>query len=197
MSTLSKKLLEDELGFVLSTELVLIATVGVLGLTAALTCVRDSVVGEMKDVAGAIGSLNQSYSYSGMHGCVSRRCGVTSWTAGSAFGDAQDGEEVAFACPTVPSVKRVDPVPKEQIVHPPVVEQGPLMIDEPPCPPVIKSTPYPSSVDSVPCPCETAPRVICPPAPCAPAGPICPNPCQSSVPVQVCPPTTPSVPLIW
>jgi hypothetical protein len=48
--------------------------------------VQEALLGEYHDLAGALSSLDQSYSYSGMSGCVSRRCGVRSWTAGSSYG---------------------------------------------------------------------------------------------------------------
>ena len=140
----------DERGFVVSTELVLIATVCVLGLITALTCVRDAVNAELQDVAGAIGSLNQSYRFSGFHGCISPKCGVHAWTAGSAFGDLQDEGIPAIegGAATLPApVRTVEPQP---------------------CPaPQPAPTPCPTTVPSaVPCPaCETAATVAAP-APC-------------------------------
>ena len=86
MYTLSKQLLRDEAGFIVSAELVIVGTVLVLGLITGMACVQEALVGEYKEVAGALRGLDQSYYYSGMQGCVSRRCGVTSWTAGSSYG---------------------------------------------------------------------------------------------------------------
>lgn len=90
----------------LSAELVVIATVVVLGLIAGLRCVQTAVVGELKDVAGAIDSLNQSYYYTGMHGCWKLGCCQQSFTRGSAFFDEQDTLAVApcdFGLQTVPT----------------------------------------------------------------------------------------------
>lgn len=70
-------------GFIVSTELVLIATLLVVGLTAGLQSVRVAVVTEMADLAEAIGSLDQSYSYGG----ASR---VDAATPGGAFVDTPD-----------------------------------------------------------------------------------------------------------
>lgn len=87
-----KQLTCDESGFIVSTELVLVGTVVVMGMIAGLTCVRDAVTGELKDLAGAIGSLNQSYCYSGFNGGYCRCCRLKSQTVGSSFVDHRDGE---------------------------------------------------------------------------------------------------------
>lgn len=73
----------DDAGFVVSTELVLIATILVIGMVVGLATVRDSVVQELGDLATAIGNINHSYSFSGVSGCAAG-------TAGSAFQDEFD-----------------------------------------------------------------------------------------------------------
>jgi len=60
-----KMLLNDEAGFIISAELVLVATLLVIGLIVGLSEVQHAVVSELNDVAEAIGSLNQCYSFSG------------------------------------------------------------------------------------------------------------------------------------
>ncbi|WP_437185398.1 hypothetical protein SH668x_002502 [Planctomicrobium sp. SH668] len=82
-------LLRDETGFIVSAELVLIATLLVLGMIVGLSQVQHAVVEEMNDVAHAIGSLNQSYFYSGFR---ARKWGgwMKSATNGSAFHDFAD-----------------------------------------------------------------------------------------------------------
>ncbi|MCA9076087.1 MAG: hypothetical protein KDA93_13750 [Planctomycetaceae bacterium] len=89
---LCQKLLHDEHGFIITTELVIIATLLVIGLITGLQCLQTAVVAELKDVGAAIGSLNQSYSYSGMHGCWSygRSGWHANYTRGSAFVDQVD-----------------------------------------------------------------------------------------------------------
>ncbi|MEW4456210.1 hypothetical protein AB1L30_26330 [Bremerella sp. JC817] len=62
MLNVMKKLWNDERGFVNSTELILIATLAVLGLIVGLASLRDSVVQELGDSAAAVGQVNQSYS---------------------------------------------------------------------------------------------------------------------------------------
>ncbi|MCA9080704.1 MAG: hypothetical protein KDA58_09105 [Planctomycetaceae bacterium] len=92
MSTHAKSLWYDESGFVVSAELILISTVCVLGLVAGLSCLRDAMVGELRDVSQAFSSVRQSYSYNGMHGCRTR-CGTSSWVAGSSFRDIDCEDE--------------------------------------------------------------------------------------------------------
>jgi hypothetical protein len=61
-----KSLFNDENGFVVSAELILIATIAVLGLVVGLAEVRQAVSEELEDVASAIGAMNQSYTYAGL-----------------------------------------------------------------------------------------------------------------------------------
>lgn len=67
MSHLVNQFWNDEYGFVISAELVIILTVAVLGMIVGLSYVQSAVVSEFTDVAGAISSLNQSYAYSGYY----------------------------------------------------------------------------------------------------------------------------------
>ena len=77
------RLWNDEAGFIVSAELVLIATILVLGMIVGLVSVRDQVVQELGDIALAIGFINQSYSFSGI-------TGHTSSTSGSILNDQTD-----------------------------------------------------------------------------------------------------------
>ena len=77
------KLWNDESGAILSAEIVLVATILVIGVIVGLKSVRDAVVTELADVGAAIGSINQDFSYSGVAGHAAA-------TAGSSFADAQD-----------------------------------------------------------------------------------------------------------
>ncbi len=72
------QLLRDEYGFVLSAEMALLGTVGVIGATVGLSAVARSVNEELTDVAMAFRSLDQSYCFEGRSGCGS-------YTAGSSF----------------------------------------------------------------------------------------------------------------
>ena len=75
------QLLRDEHGFVLSAEMALLGTVGVIGATVGLSAVSQSVNDELTDVAMAFRSLDQSYCFEGASGCGS-------YTAGSSFQQA-------------------------------------------------------------------------------------------------------------
>lgn len=62
---LLKRIWHDQRGVVVTTDLILIATILVLGTIVGLATLRNSVVQEFGDLATAIGSLNQGYSYTG------------------------------------------------------------------------------------------------------------------------------------
>jgi len=62
MLTTLKKIWNDERGFVNSMELILIATLAVLGLIVGLATFRDAVTQELGDSAAAVGQFNQSYN---------------------------------------------------------------------------------------------------------------------------------------
>lgn len=57
----------DEAGFIISAELVLVATILVIGTIVGLVSVRNQVVQELVDVGQAIGSLSQTYAFGGIH----------------------------------------------------------------------------------------------------------------------------------
>lgn len=78
-----KKLWSDQDGFVVSTELVLLATVVVIGLIVGMATVRDAATAELSDVAGAVSDVNQSYRINGI-------LGHTAATAGFDYADQQD-----------------------------------------------------------------------------------------------------------
>ena len=53
-------------GFIVTLELLLISTILILGMITGLAVVRDAVVSELQDVADAINTIDQSYSYDGL-----------------------------------------------------------------------------------------------------------------------------------
>jgi len=69
MRSLLAQLLRDDRGFVLSAELILVATIAVIGCLVGLAAFRDAITLELGDTAGAVGALNQSYEeqYSGVY----------------------------------------------------------------------------------------------------------------------------------
>lgn len=84
------QLWQDEAGFIVSAELVLIATIVVIGLVVGLSEIQHAVVQELNDVADAIGNLNQSYCFSGFSKKAQFGGGIKAYTRGSIFTDAVD-----------------------------------------------------------------------------------------------------------
>lgn len=84
MTTLMNRLLQDENGFLMSAELILLGTIVVLGLVVGLTEISFAINNELEDVASAFSSMNQSYS---AHGSHSKHKGRRS---GSRFSDHRD-----------------------------------------------------------------------------------------------------------
>ena len=62
------RLWNEETGAIISAEIMLVATILVLGVIVGLKSVRDSVVTELADVAQAVANINQSYCFSGVSG---------------------------------------------------------------------------------------------------------------------------------
>ncbi len=77
------QLWRDDSGFIVSAELVLVATILVIGMIVGLATLRDQVVQELGDVGAAISQIVQSYSWSGI-------TGHTSSVAGSYLNDTTD-----------------------------------------------------------------------------------------------------------
>jgi Flp pilus assembly pilin Flp len=61
--SLLKTFWRDDRGAVYSMDVILVSTILVLGMIAGLVCLRNQVLQEFTDVANAVGSLDQSYSY--------------------------------------------------------------------------------------------------------------------------------------
>ncbi len=85
-----RTLLNDEAGFIVSAELVLVATILVIGMIVGLSEIQHAVVSELNDVGDAIGSLNQSYCFSGFSKAKQFQGGVAAYTRGSIFVDVLD-----------------------------------------------------------------------------------------------------------
>jgi hypothetical protein len=86
---IARLLWRDEAGFVISAELVLVATLVVVGLVVGLAEVQSAIVSELNDVGDAIGSLNQSYFVSGSSSRKGHH-GFKAFFAGSSFRDSVD-----------------------------------------------------------------------------------------------------------
>jgi Flp pilus assembly pilin Flp len=75
MRQLMLKLWKDDCGALIATEWVFVATILVLGSITGLVAVRQAVLSELQDVANALLSLDQSYSFSGQSNCESSTAG--------------------------------------------------------------------------------------------------------------------------
>lgn len=91
MTGLLQRLCRDECGLILSAELVVILTFGVVGMIVGLHSLAGAINCEFRDVANAFSSVRQSYGYSGFsaQGSCGRRGGfrTKSYVLGSAFND--------------------------------------------------------------------------------------------------------------
>ncbi len=77
------RLWNDQHGFIVSAELVLVATIAVLSMVVGLSEVALNVNNELEDVGSAFASMSQGYSASGL-------CGHKGHTSGSKFKDVAD-----------------------------------------------------------------------------------------------------------
>ncbi len=82
-----RKLWADDCGALIATEFLFLITMLVIGKITGLTAVRQAVISESVELANAIMSLNQSYSFSG-------QSFAGAYTAGSAAIDSPDAIHV-------------------------------------------------------------------------------------------------------
>ena len=83
MTNLLIALMNDEAGFIVSAELVLVATIAVLAMVVGLSEVAINVNSELEDVGSAFGAINQTY-------CVKGICGHQGYSSGTEFRDNID-----------------------------------------------------------------------------------------------------------
>ncbi|GAB4149349.1 MAG: hypothetical protein Tsb009_23580 [Planctomycetaceae bacterium] len=75
MKTIFCQLMNDEAGFIVSAELVLVSTIGILAMVVGLSEVSHNVSQELEDVGSAFSSVDQSFSFElahGHRGCMER-----------------------------------------------------------------------------------------------------------------------------
>jgi len=77
------RLWNDQHGFIVSAELVLVATIGVLAMVVGLSEVAFNVNNELEDIGSAFGKMSQKYSVNGTNGHQAQ-------TAGSKYHDGFD-----------------------------------------------------------------------------------------------------------
>lgn len=83
MLNLITTLKNDENGFIVSAELVLVSTIAVLSLIVGLSELSNAINQELEDVASAFGAINQTYEYDGLEGHMGE-------SYGSVFEDEMD-----------------------------------------------------------------------------------------------------------
>lgn len=67
-NTILAKLYNDEAGFIVSAELVLVSTIAVIAMIVGLSEVAHNVNNELEDVGSAFGNLSQTYQVYGSQG---------------------------------------------------------------------------------------------------------------------------------
>jgi hypothetical protein len=82
--------INDENGFIVSAEIVLIFTLVFCAVAVGIAVVRDALVHELGDVAEAIGALNQSYNYQAIDAPIGTTEGFHARCSGSGFIDQAD-----------------------------------------------------------------------------------------------------------
>jgi Flp pilus assembly pilin Flp len=95
-----KNFWNDESGMIISAELVLVLTICVIGVIVGLSHVAMAINEELSDIAQAIGSIDQSYSFAG-YKCCSVNGLPTAATAGSYFIDSPDHCDCQTSCDLV------------------------------------------------------------------------------------------------
>lgn len=77
----------DTAGLAITSELVLFATIAVVGLIAGSAALRDSVVSELSDIGGAVQDLRGDYEVNGI-------TGSSSMVAGMSYNDSTDSDDL-------------------------------------------------------------------------------------------------------
>ena len=77
--TLASRFWNDQHGFIVSAELVLVGTIAVLSMVVGLSEVAMNINNELEDVGSAFGSLSQSYCVQGASGCQAHTFGGNFW----------------------------------------------------------------------------------------------------------------------
>lgn len=89
-----KTFIEDENGFIVSAEMVLIFTLFFCAVAVGMAVVKDALAHELGDVSEAIGALNQSYNFRGLRASLAQQTGNNTENhavcSGSGFNDSAD-----------------------------------------------------------------------------------------------------------
>lgn len=146
MRQLATTFWQDEGGAIVSAEIILIATILVLGLYVGFVSLQQAVTWEFFDIGGALRSLDQSFTIWGLRGCKAQTF-TTSYRNGnrSVFG-GQMGLANGYNSVDMNYVGECDIVPGAidySYTAPAVVEERVVDV----CPPVVEACPQ---MDSTP-----------------------------------------------
>lgn len=104
MQTLIHAIWNDEAGFIVSAELILISTIATLAIVVGLSEVSLAVNQELGDVASAFGYVNQGFRYQGLTGNNGQSNGANSnngnGNGGSDICDTSAGNSITSTAPT-------------------------------------------------------------------------------------------------
>lgn len=89
----------DETGLVMSAELVMLGTVGVIGATVGLSAASTAINDELVEFSHAIRSLDQSYEVQGHTSC-------RAWTASSSYHQQDVKKSLADLCGQIDQANR-------------------------------------------------------------------------------------------
>ena len=115
MSHSTARLYGDESGFIVSIELILIATIMVIGLIVGMSAVRDAVISELSDVAGAVQDLHQGYQIFGVRGHSASTAGMDFFDRTDFCDIAEDTNVAIDNCITIATVHDEGQVPTAPI----------------------------------------------------------------------------------
>jgi Flp pilus assembly pilin Flp len=96
-----RQLLNDESGVIISAELVLVLTIGVLAMVVGLSEVTTAVVTELNDISNAIGAANQSMGVTGFVADGGPAGKIKAFIAGWTFIDTIDDCDTNTTCEIV------------------------------------------------------------------------------------------------
>ena len=96
-----KALWNDQNGFVVSAELILVLTIGVLAMLVGLFSVSKSITQELNDISSAFGAIDQSYCYAGL-----KKKKHHAQVVGSGFKDGRDDCDCTIIVQPPPRIKR-------------------------------------------------------------------------------------------
>ena len=113
MAKYIQQFLRDESGLVITAELIMIITVAVISLSAGWGAVASMLAEELEDVANSVGSLDQSFSYSGLSAGEHATC------SGGGFTDSNNTVNVSTNTSFNASVAGIDFTPLIPVIPAP------------------------------------------------------------------------------